>query len=1020
MKKLLIFAILSFCFFMSKSQTDTFPVKQNLGSAKTLVQIPNYGGIRGGLIPFTFTDTSQANTLAPYLKNYAGALIYTSTPRAIFWRDLVGQAWVQVLPSASPTGTAGWTLGGNDISARPDSSVLGTTSYDDWFLISNDRKFMAFSKDGIADSGVNVVPVGIDTVTKEFSYARASGGGGGAFLPIADTANMLQYYWNKGDTLFLTTLPLYYLYNTVTHTYTLHIDTASASKSGIILPATFTQIQNSFSSGARVGDSLRLYKNSGDSVSFYIGGGGGGSGTAIGNTGNLQINVADTFNTPELDSLTWARQGLEIKSTIKVYTPGTVGGDTTQNRYLWSTDLEDAAWNIGSSTVVTGDEVDLQATSDNYIGQTFTGLTPGDSLWVEFNAYLPVSGAVTDANVFFYNLTAFSNYATVNYFSSLSTSPAHIQVGVVIPPGCTDMIVRLIGNTAVTGKIHFTEPGLKDHSYYSYIATGATAEPPTAQSGTDTVIHFMATPDSVVSQGLPSTSNATDSLVGVNTNGRWGLVGKNTLSYWGLSGNSGTAGTGVIGTTDAQPFSFISNNITRATLSSAGQLSTTDNMLINGAKVGSGNESTSVVLGVSALASTTSANANVAIGYNSMNLLTSSIGNVAIGYNSMGASAVTGGNNNTIGSNSAGALTSGQRNNMYGAGVGNNLTTGSYNNFLGYRSGLGIVTGSYNTVLGNIEGLPSDLHKNIIIGDGFGNRRINGDSSGNIGINTITPTQRLHVNGRVRIDTLTSGAATDSIVVWSPTDSTLKKMTMASLVAGSVPLSGITAATGSNTITNTSHAQQWDWNALGANAIAFSLRSTGTSMSGTTKLFNSSIGSGASSSSGDVYTGYFNNSVQAASGTAYGIDVSAANSSFTATASVAGRFVANGSIGSNYAIIVPSNSGSVGIGISSPTSTLHVDGAIAKSITTKTATYTAANDYTILCSTNTFTINLPTASGITGRIYIIKNITSGTTITVDGSGSETIDGATTYTLASQYKYVQIQSTGSEWVVTGNN
>jgi len=347
-----------------------------------------------------------------------------------------------------------------------------------------------------------------------------------------------------------------------------------------------------------------------------------------------------------------------------------------------------------------------------------------------------------------------------------------------------------------TGKIHLKEPGLKDHSYYSYIATGATAEPPTAQSGTDTVIHFMATPDSVVTQGLPSTSNPTDSLVGVNTNGRWGLVGKNTLSYWGLSGTSGTGGTGVLGTIDAQPFSFISNNITRATLSSAGQLSTTDNMLINGAKVGSGNESTSVVLGVSALASTTSANANVAIGYNSMNLLTSSIGNVAVGYNSMGASAVTGGNNNTIGSNSAGALTSGQRNNMYGAGVGNNLTTGSYNNFFGYRSGLGIVTGSYNTVLGNIEGLPSDLYKNIIIGDGFGNRRINGDSSGNIGINTITPTQRLHVNGRVRIDTLTSGAATDSIVVWSPTDSTLKKRTMASLTA----LSSISAATTDNTV----------------------------------------------------------------------------------------------------------------------------------------------------------------------------------------------------------------------------
>jgi len=112
MKKLLIVLILSLGYLFSNGQAlDSFPVNQNLGSAKTLVKVP--GAVQGGLIPFYFTDTTQANTLAPFLKSYFGAFISTSSPRAVWWRDVVGRAWVQVLPSAGPTGNAGWDLLGN-------------------------------------------------------------------------------------------------------------------------------------------------------------------------------------------------------------------------------------------------------------------------------------------------------------------------------------------------------------------------------------------------------------------------------------------------------------------------------------------------------------------------------------------------------------------------------------------------------------------------------------------------------------------------------------------------------------------------------------------------------------------------------------------------------------------------------------------------------------------------------------------------------------------------------------------
>jgi hypothetical protein len=93
---------------------------------------------------------------------------------------------------------------------------------------------------------------------------------------------------------------------------------------------------------------------------------------------------------------------------------------------------------------------------------------------------------------------------------------------------------------------------------------------------------------------------------------------------------------------------------------------------------------------------------------------------------------------------------------------------------------------------------------------------------------------------------------------------------------------------------------------------------------------------------------------------------------------------------------------------------------------TKVANYTAdATDYTIFvdATSGVITITLPAAAGTptSGRVYIIKKIdASGNAVTVDGNASETIDGATTYPLASQYKYVTIQSNGVNWFVIGNN
>lgn len=94
----------------------------------------------------------------------------------------------------------------------------------------------------------------------------------------------------------------------------------------------------------------------------------------------------------------------------------------------------------------------------------------------------------------------------------------------------------------------------------------------------------------------------------------------------------------------------------------------------------------------------------------------------------------------------------------------------------------------------------------------------------------------------------------------------------------------------------------------------------------------------------------------------------------------------------------------------------------ASALSTKTADYTiTASDSIILADTTTasFTVTLPTAVGITGRSYTIKKLSGGINgVTIDGNGSETIDGSLSITITTQWTVRQITSDGANWVVTG--
>lgn len=96
------------------------------------------------------------------------------------------------------------------------------------------------------------------------------------------------------------------------------------------------------------------------------------------------------------------------------------------------------------------------------------------------------------------------------------------------------------------------------------------------------------------------------------------------------------------------------------------------------------------------------------------------------------------------------------------------------------------------------------------------------------------------------------------------------------------------------------------------------------------------------------------------------------------------------------------------------------NGSIVLPYTAVSTTYSIPQSaYLIDCTSGTFTATLPTAVGATGKNIIIKNSGSGA-ITIATTTSQTIDGSTTYSLGSQYKYVHVVSNGSNWIIIANN
>ena len=113
----------------------------------------------------------------------------------------------------------------------------------------------------------------------------------------------------------------------------------------------------------------------------------------------------------------------------------------------------------------------------------------------------------------------------------------------------------------------------------------------------------------------------------------------------------------------------------------------------------------------------------------------------------------------------------------------------------------------------------------------------------------------------------------------------------------------------------------------------------------------------------------------------------------------------------------------IGVGTTSPNSTLDVRGSLAIPYRGFTSATTAAvtDNMLVFTGTSATTLTLPDATTCTGRMYWVKSTSSNaSTLTIATTASQTIDGLSNWPLTQTNKAVRLVSDGSNWLIAAES
>lgn len=458
-------------------------------------------------------------------------------------------------------------------------------------------------------------------------------------------------------------------------------------------------------------------------------------------------------------------------------------------------------------------------------------------------------------------------------------------------------------------------------------------------------------------------------------------------NQWHLLGNANTTdGVHFLGTTDNVPFNLRVNN------QKAGRV---DHLLRN------------TFWGFQSGNSNTTGTGNVANGFTA--LFANGIGknNTAIGdstmyNNGIGATfAYQSGNNTATGAKSLFSNTLGHSNSSFGAYSLYLNTTGTENTATGFKSLYNNTTASNNTANGSYT-----LHNNTT---GFENTAMGVHSLYN---NTIG--QQNTALGAFTMQFNTTGSVNTVIG-----QGALNLNTTGSYNCGFGFQTLLFNTTGTHNVAsgylsmneNTTGYQNAAYGSFALNSNISGYLNTAV---GYTALTNTTLSNGNTALGANAGDYFLNNGDN---NTFIGYNTSALVGALNNTTTIG----YNAKVSIDNAMVLGatgSDAVTVGIGTTAPHSRMHVNGSLATAIIAKNSAYTAGIDDQVITVTGITTITLPSAAGIAGRIYTIKRMDALNATTIATTGIETIDGAATLNINSQYAGITVISDGGNWVIIG--
>ena len=525
-------------------------------------------------------------------------------------------------------------------------------------------------------------------------------------------------------------------------------------------------------------------------------------------------------------------------------------------------------------------------------------------------------------------------------------------------------------------------------------------------------------------------------------NGLWQTPAPVTAG-WSLTGNSGTdPALNFIGTTDNQTLIFkVSGQQAGRIDSIGGGLNTAFGRLAAFALT-TGTENTALgksallslhtgsdntAIGVGALGGNISGNNNVAIGAYASASYTGS-GSLAIGDSALFSNTATAGSI-AIGNRAGRSNTTGVRNFFIGDQAGYSNTTGEYGFFFGNSAGYSNTTGYANYFIGENSGRANTTGQlNLCIGGSSALLNTTGSYNyvfGDFGLSSNDTSNYNSAWGRYALGNHLTG---DHNMAFGWQAMFVNNTGAFNTVFGDQALNTAgtvynTVAIGYRSLYSQSGANRANL-AIGAAAAYNVTTGSGNALIGDSVAFNTLSGSDNTALGYHTLMG----NVAGDKNTAIGYKADVASGSLTNATAIGALARADRSnsliLGSINGINGATANTNVGIGTGSPKSRLEVNGSFATNTTVTSANITLTDLHaSVFCNAaiSSITVTLPSASGIDGRIYTIKKVDkSAHTVTIDAAGAETIDGNNNLIFSAGYKYVVIQSDGSNWMVIGGN